>query len=115
MRTPTGLTLSVVMGLSTVVLGQTAATRPAAPAASGRYVAIGCISRQGTTAAPRYVITDPRGGTPTVYRLDGSAAMLEPHVGHTVEVAGPIVSAAGATTQTLKVNSIVWLASACKK
>lgn len=114
MRTETALTLSVVMGLSTLLLGQTAQT-PAAPAANGRYVAIGCISRQGTTAAPRYIITDPRGGTPTVYRLDGSAATLEPHVGHTVEVAGPIVSAAGATTQTLKVTSLVWIASSCKR
>ena len=115
MRTTTVLAMSVAMGLSTLASGQTATTRPPNAAAVGRYTAIGCVSRQGTAAAPRYTVTDRRGDSPTVYRLEGDAALLTRHVGHTVEVAGPLGSAqAGTAQRVLKVHTLVWLASSCR-
>jgi hypothetical protein len=91
------------------------ASREAAPEVQ-RYVAIGCVSKAGTAAAPRYLITDKRGDQPETYRLQGDAAVLEQHVGHTLEVSGPITTpASGTTPATLKVDSLVWLASSCAK
>ena len=116
MRTAIAFTLCVA-GLSANLLGQTA---PRAPGVSGerRQVAIGCISREGTAASPRYVLTDARGDRPTIYRLEGDRATLERHVGHHVEVAGPLprASAGGrGAAPTLQVNSLVWIASTCRR
>ena len=114
MRTATVLTLSIVVSLSALASGQTGQTRTPGPTI-GRYVAIGCVSRQGTAAAPRYAVTDTRGDSPTVYRLDGDTALLARHVGHTIEVAGPLGPAqAGTAQRVLKVNTLVWLASSCR-
>jgi len=97
-------------------MAQQAQTPPASAARAERYVAIGCVASQGSGAASSYTITDSRGDKPTVYRLDGDAAQLQPHVGHTVEVAGPIVQpGAGTRPPVLKVSSLVWLMSSCKK
>jgi hypothetical protein len=62
------------------------------------------------------VITDTRGGSPTTYRLDGDAAELARHIGHTVEVSGPIVQPRPGATgpSVLKVGSLVWIASSCR-
>lgn len=92
------------------------------PASPQRYVAIGCISRaprppagSGATAG-RYLLTDPRGDRPTVYRLEGGdAPMLELHVGHTVEISGPLTVGAGsAATLSLKVGSLTYVSSNCR-
>jgi|GEM_PF-5703765 len=108
MRLTTALTLGLVLGLSPIVLGQTAA------APLTRYVAIGCLTRQGTAAAPRFVLTDPRGEKPTVYRIQGDAAQLTPHVGHTVEVAGTLTAPATPGGQyVLKAGTLAWIASSC--
>ncbi|MEQ1731173.1 MAG: hypothetical protein ABL982_22620 [Vicinamibacterales bacterium] len=108
MHLTTALTLGLVVGLSPIVVGQTAATPPT------RYVAIGCLTRQGPAAAPRFVLTDPRGEKPTVYRVQGDAAQLAPHVGHTVEVAGTLTApAAPAAQDVLKAGSLAWIASSC--
>lgn len=112
MRTTTPLMLSVLLVLASSAHGQTPPPRPAPPAGSGRYVAIGCITRQGTAAAPRYVVTDPRGDKPLVWRLQGDGELLARHVGHTVEVAGSLTSS---SPLTLSVRSLVWIASSCKK
>ena len=85
-----------------------------------RYVALGCISRapkspagSGATAG-RYLLTDPRGDRPTVYRLEGGdAEMLEFHVGHTVEISGPL-TAGPAATLSLKVGSLTYVSNSCK-
>jgi hypothetical protein len=54
------------------------------------------------------VVTDPRGPRPTVYRLEGDATLLSRHVGHTVEVTGPLMA-----NRSMRVNTLVWLASRC--
>ncbi len=108
MRIVFALTLGLVAGLSPSVVGQTAATPPT------QYVVIGCLARQGTAAAPRFVLTDPRGEKPTTYRVQGDAAQLAPHVGHTVEVAGTLTAPATPAGQyVLKVGSLAWIASSC--
>lgn len=99
-----------ILACSALVQAQTAAPRPTP--ASGRYVAIGCLTKQGTGSAARYVVTDPRGDKPTVYRLQGETALLERHVGHTVEVAGAMAPNA---SRTLNVSSLVWISSSCRK
>jgi hypothetical protein len=112
MRTTTPLMLSVLLALASTVRAQNPPPRPAPPAGSGHYVAIGCITKQGTASAPRFVITDPRGDKPMAWRLQGDGELLARHVGHTVEVAGSIVTR---SPLTLSVRSLVWIASSCKK
>jgi len=108
MRLTTTLTVGLVAGLSAIAQGQTAATPPT------QYVAIGCLTRQGTAASPRFVLTDPRGEKPTVYRIQGDGALLAPHVGHTVEVAGTMIAPATPTGQyVLNAGSLAWIASSC--
>ena len=112
-----------IAGLPTTILGQTPA--PGTPRAPGvgdtrRDVAIGCLSREGTAAAPRYLLTDTRGERPTVYRLDGDRAALDAHVGHLVEASGslapaPTTARGTAAVPTLKVNSLVWISTSCRK
>jgi hypothetical protein len=112
MRTITPLTVSLLLALASSLAGQTPPPRPPAPpAGSGRYVAIGCVARQGTASAPRYVVTDARGDKPLVWRLQGEGELLSRHVGHTVEVAGSMVTS---SPLTMSVRSLVWIASNCK-
>ncbi len=108
MRLTTALTAGLVFGLSAIVLAQTATTPLT------RYVAIGCLTRQGTAAAPRFVLSDPRGEKPTVYRIQGDAALLTPHVGHTVELTGTLTAPATPAGQyVLTARSLAWIASRC--
>jgi hypothetical protein len=114
-RIATFTTAAALVG-STLALGQSIPARPPATAPARRYVVIGCVARQGTVAAPHYVITDTRGESRTTYRLQGDSAQLAQHAGHTVEVAGPLTApAAGSTQYTLKVDSLAWIASNCKR
>lgn len=110
-----------VVGLS----AQGARSRSDAPAAAqGRnYVVIGCVSaapaRGGGQAASRFTITDTR-GTPATYRLDGEPAQLRTHVGHTVEVEGPIAATASGPAgrpaiRTLTVKALRYLSPSCSK
>lgn len=117
MRIAPALTFGVVVGLSVMASAQGRGAQPSA--GTGRYVAIGCISREGTASAPRYVLTDPRGDSPTTYRLTGDAALLAQHVGHSVEASGTLTApapagpGAGAASAAMKVDTIVWLSSTC--
>ena len=111
MRTIASFTLSGLLVLAAPLRGQSPASRPAAPA-GGRYVAIGCVSRQGTASAPRYVVTDTRGDKPVVWRLQGESEQLARHVGHMLELTGSIVTS---SPLTMSVRSVVWIASSCKK
>ena len=113
MRATAPLALSLIAAMSAALSGQT--PRSAPPPANGRYVAIGCIARQGTAAAPRYVITDSRGGKPSVYRLQGDTALLAQHVGHTVEVRGSLTPPTGTGQYSLRVNTLTYVAKACGK
>lgn len=118
-------------GLTAVVCASVAvqAQGPTAPVAPPpRYVAIGCVSREapaargsGSEARAGYILTDLRGERPTVYRLDGDGATLEFHVGHTVEIAGPLTAASSAgrgqnaQALVLKVGSLTYISTTCTK
>jgi hypothetical protein len=83
-----------------------------------RAIVIGCVSRAGTGQATRFVITDSRPPTPVQYRLDGNADLLRFHVGHMVEIAGPVVAVRGreaAAMGTLKVEALTYLSTSCTK
>ncbi|HUR35874.1 MAG TPA: hypothetical protein VM032_18850 [Vicinamibacterales bacterium] len=110
------LTTGAILLGSTLAPGQSAPPRSAATGAPVRFVAIGCITAQGTPAARRYVITDRRGDSPTTYRLQGDTTQLQTHVGHTVEVAGPLTAPpAGSAQYVLRVSSLAWISNTCKK
>ena len=94
------------------------AQRAAAPESPRRYVAIGCVGRQGQPA--RYLLTDRR-DPPQVYRLQGDASQLDLHVGHLVEVAGTLSPAPSggrgpnANAPILKIASLIWISNTCPK
>ncbi|HKT80687.1 MAG TPA: hypothetical protein VJP86_10745 [Vicinamibacterales bacterium] len=121
-----GIALSDVLNAQTTRGGGAPGSAPqsaAAPASTGRrYVALGCISRDtaGSGTASAFIITDSRGDKPTVYRLDGDEKELAFHVGHTVEVKGPL--RAGAPTDTgpnakgliLRIESLTYISRTCE-
>jgi hypothetical protein len=125
--------IGVIACTATVCLvAQTATPQRPASENSRHFVVIGCVSReaQGAGAAntggatgARFIITDTRGGgRASVYRLDGEQTQLELHVGHTLEIAGPISAArssAGrgpnADTPVLKVESLTYISKSCQK
>ena len=81
---------------------------------NGNVIVIGCVSRQGQGGSAAFIITDPRPKPPAQYRLDGDADLLAMHVGHTLEIGGPITSAsAGAAAPTLKVLSLTYISTTC--
>jgi hypothetical protein len=88
-------------------------------AGSGNVIVIGCVSRRGQGASAAFIITDPRPKPPAQYRLEGDAELLSMHVGHTVEIGGPITSATGgpggadAAAPTLKVLSLTYISTSC--
>lgn len=102
-----------------------AVQRGASPDAATRdYVAIGCVSA-GAARAPdarTFVITDVR-AKDLRYRLEGDPAVLELHVGHTVELTGTIATAAnassgagdGAALPTLKVKRLIYISTSCAR
>jgi hypothetical protein len=87
----------------------------------GNYIAIGCVFREGDSTTPTFVMTDSRAKPPAPYRLDGDADLLRTHVGHTVEIGGPITPAsstgggANASPPTLKVHSLIYISTTCVK
>lgn len=95
-----------------------------APANARRYIVTGCLSRTtpsasaSSAAPPQFLITDNRGDTPVVYRLDGDENDLTFHVGHTVEISGPLTvapaSGSNPSTLVLKVSTLTYLATTCK-
>ena len=114
----------LAMGALASAGGVLAQTAPAVE----RYVVTGCVSAPAAAAAvadaaagpSRFVITDTRAETPVVYRLDGDASKLKLHVGHTLEVSGPVSPGSstardqGARAPVLKVEKIVWIATNCR-
>jgi hypothetical protein len=85
------------------------------------YVILGCVSRQAGVGrgSSTYLITDTRGEKPVIYRLDGDAATLDFHVGHYVEVAGPLTTSArgaasaNARALVMKVERLSYLSKEC--
>ena len=111
---------------------QTAPQPPGQAPAARNHVVIGCVSRQGPGtpsaggAAPAratFTITDTRGNPPATFRLDGDAEQLRLHVGHTLEIAGPIAAGSSArggvnaspALPTLKVQSLTYISTTCSK
>jgi len=90
-------------------------------AGGGNFIVIGCVSREGQSPQPTFVITDSRPKPPNQYRLDGDADLLRMHVGHTVEIGGPIMPASGVpagggtSARTLKVQSLTYISTTCVK
>ena len=84
-------------------------------AGNGNVIVIGCVSRQGQGASAAFIITDPRPKPPAPFRLDGDADLLRMHVGHTVEIGGPVTPASGgaAAAPTLKVQSLTYISTTC--
>ncbi len=86
---------------------------------NGNYIVIGCVSREGQGAPPTFVISDSRSKPPARYRLDGDLDLLRLHVGHTVEIGGPIAPASGArgganaARPSFKVESLIYIATTC--
>jgi hypothetical protein len=85
------------------------------------FIVIGCISREGRDAAETFVITDSRATPPAQYRLQGDTDLLRIHVGHTVEIGGPMTPApngrGGASTAApaLKVQSLIYISTTCSQ
>jgi hypothetical protein len=104
---------SLIAALALAVLPLATPFAQTSTAPSGRYVAIGCLSKQGTGAAARYQLTDPRGEKPTVYRLQGNAEQLDRLVGRTVEAAGSLAPAGANGPFSMTVNSLVYVAATC--
>ena len=91
-------------------------------AGASTFIVIGCVSREGQSTPPIFVITDSRPKRPARYRLEGDADLLRLHVGHTVEIGGPITPAseeardsATASAPTLTVQSLTYISRACVK
>jgi len=89
------------------------------------FLSIGCVRKSGDG---EFRITDWRGAQqasvanappiaatpPLVLRLQGDQDMLNFHVGHEVEITGPIIEAATASLPAkIKVQSILYLSRAC--
>jgi len=90
-------------------------------AGAGNVIVIGCVGRAGQSTPPVFAITDSRSKPPAQYRLEGDPDLLRLHVGHTVEIAGPITPASGtrggasASAPTLKVQSLTYISTTCVK
>ena len=85
----------------------------------GNFIVIGCVGREAQGTPPAFTISDSRPKPPALYRLDGDADLLRMHVGHTVEIGGPITPASGARggagAPTLKVLSLTYISTTCVK
>ena len=87
-----------------------------AKAGGGSFIVIGCVSREGQGTSQAYVITEMRHAKPVQYRLEGNQDLFRVHVGHTVEVGGPLTPpATGSTPPSLKVQSLTYLSTTCVK
>jgi hypothetical protein len=83
---------------------------------NGNYIVIGCIAREGQGAAPTYTITDTRATPPAQYRLDGDQNLLRVHVGHTLEIGGPLSATSDTSNRrTLKATAVTYISPTCLK
>ena len=100
---------------------------PASPERGDNFVSIGCVEKSGNG---EFLIRDWRGAAqpsvanapaiaaraPLVLRLQGDQEMLSFHVGHEVQISGPILEVATASLPAkVKLESILYLSSVCWK
>ena len=121
----------MAMASTMTVAAAPQATQGTTAGSSRHYVVIGCVSqdvqpRLAQTAGnpPGFVLTDIRGERLSKYRLGGGDRdQLRFHVGHLVEVSGPLSvdpsaqgGGAGANaTPTLTIQSLTYLSAICGK
>ena len=110
------LTMIGMPGAQTGILKGTQLNPGRVSVGNGNVIVIGCVSRQGQGASAAFIITDPRPKPPAQYRLDGDADLLAMHVGHTLEIGGPLAAAsggAGDAAPTLKMQSLTYISTTC--
>lgn len=103
------MTRKWLLALAAIVLSTAAMAQTPAPR---RYVAIGCVSLEAGTT-PTFILTDSRGEKPSKFKLDGDSQQLRMHVGHLLEIAGPISS--DRPVPVVKVQSLTYLSPRCQK
>ncbi len=91
--------------ITALIVAAGAADSQAQSKESSKTIVIGCLERG---AQGGYALKDFRNGVP--YRLEGSAEMLDWHVGHYLEVYGVLQ---GGSADTLKVESVLYLSTTC--
>jgi hypothetical protein len=117
----TALLTAAIAAVVTAAAAGLQAQRGTAPSATGRYVAIGCISRDTSSTPPGFILTDMRGTSPEVYRLNGDEKLLTFHVGHTVEISGTLsagsnaASGANAVAFVMKIDQLTYISTSCVK
>jgi hypothetical protein len=84
-------------------------------AAGNHAIVIGCISREGSGRASRFLLTDTRAQPPVQHRLDGDPDLLRFHVGHMVEIAAAKGAGRTASASALKVEALTYLSPTCTK
>ena len=82
---------------------------------NGNFIVIGCISREGQGSSESFVITDSRAKPPAQYTVEADGNLLRMHVGHTVEIGGPITRASGGTRPGLKALSLAYISTTCRQ
>ena len=132
--------LAVILSLAATAMGQAGAPTqrvhipgiatgtsiyPTSPDRETKFLSIGCVAKSGNG---EFRITDWRGAAqpsvanappfaatvPLVLRLQGDQDMLNFHVGHEVQISGPILEAATASLPAkIKVDSILYLSRTC--
>lgn len=100
---------------------------PTSTERGSKFFSIGCVQKSGNG---EFRITDWRGAeqasvanappiaatVPLVLRLQGDQDILNFHVGHEVQISGPIIEAATASLPAkIKVESILYLSRVCWK
>src|SRR5262245_22278335 len=94
---------------------------PGRVTAGGAFIVIGCVSGEGQTTPPTFVVTDSRAKPPARFRLEGDGDHLRMHAGHTLEIRGAIKPASGArggassSLPSLQVQSLTYLSTTCVK
>jgi hypothetical protein len=83
---------------------------------NGNYIVIGCLSREGEATTPTYVLTDSRATPPAQYRLDGDQNLFRVHIGHTLEIGGPLTAPSDPSgRRTLKATAVAYISPKCVK
>jgi hypothetical protein len=124
---PAALIVAAMDPATVRLAAQAQATDTHGNASVRRFVAIGCIERAssaggGVAGKPAFTLTDNRPEPPLPplrYRLEGDDSTLSVHVGHMVEVAGPLVAGTRtsgvAALPALKVESLAYISRSCAR